>query len=154
MKHINNSLSICFSLCILMMLTQCISRPKLDKVVPVTVKSISYQDWNAGTKDGGSGTNVYVELKETTIGLDSIYFRGKVEKLHRLPDKNSVYIARFKFRENEIVTGEAQPSQWPFQIDDYECIIRYEVGSKPHYFKISGIKEAKVINYPMPPPKE
>ncbi len=121
-------------------LYQCVSMPKLEKETPFTVETVYYQKWNAGIKEGGSGVNVYIEINDTLIDLDSLYFRGQVAKLQSNTKDSLLYIGRLK--------SNVTTSSWPFQIQDDECVMSYLEHDKVHYFKISNIKEHKPLNYP------
>ncbi|WP_178991258.1 hypothetical protein [Winogradskyella schleiferi] len=114
--------------------------PKLEKETPFTVETVYYQKWNAGIKEGGSGVNVYIEINDTLIDLDSLYFRGQVAKLQSNTKDSLLYIGRLK--------SNVTTSSWPFQIQDDECVMSYLEHDKVHYFKISNIKEHKPLNYP------
>ena len=98
------------TLILLSALIQCTSIPKLEKEAPTTIKAVYYQDWNAGIKEGGSGTNVYLELIDSDIVLDSMYFRNKVTELQRNPNNSSLYIGRFKSQDDEIIDNVNKPT--------------------------------------------
>ena len=151
MKFFKNISLMALVLSVLIVLIQCTSIPKLEKEAPTTFKAVYYQDWNAGIKEGGSGTNVYFELNDSSIVLDSIFFRSKVTELQRMPNSNLVYIGRFKFQKEDILNGVNEPTNWPFKIDDNDCIVSYSEDNKVHYFKISNIKGREPINYPGSP---
>jgi len=138
-------------LIILITTIQCTSVPKLQKESPTTFKETYYQKWNAGIKEGGSGINVYLETINASILLDRIYFRGKMAKLQKMPNNSLLYIGRFKSKINDSIEDSKQLSNWPFQIEDDECVVSYSVEKKVLYFKISNLKERQSINYPRLP---
>lgn len=126
----------------------CTSIPKLQKEAPTEFETVYYQKWNAGTKEGGSGINVYIDIKDSLVTLDSVYFRGQATKLQHNPNNSSLYVGRFKFQVNDSIDNSKKPSHWTFQLEDNECVISYFEKQKVLYFKISNIKEREVINYP------
>ena len=121
------------------------SDTKLQSKAPTTFENVYYQKWNAGTQEGGSGINVYLQSKKSSVQLDSIYFRGHKAKLQ--PDANNslLYVGRFKSNDNT--------SNLPFKLEDDECVVSYVKANKVRYFKISNLNERKSLNYPSASPK-
>ncbi|WP_179021492.1 hypothetical protein [Winogradskyella forsetii] len=140
MKAFKNISFISLTIIFLVVLFQCTSVPKLEKETPFIIETAYYQKWSAGTKEGGSGINLYIETKDTLKNLDSIYFRGQVVKLQPKPNNSLLYIGRFK--------SNVKTHSWSFQIQDDECVVSYLEHDKVHYFKISNILEHKPLNYP------
>lgn len=145
---------------------QCSSAQKLQEKALVNFGEVYYQTWNAGVKEGGSGTNVFITVKEDKIVLDSIYFRGQGVKLERLEKDALVYVGRFKSIQNKDIVLSSEmneehknqlpylPSQLPFKLENDECVITYKQHEKTNYYKISNIIEKPTLNYPSPPPKK
>jgi len=145
MKIFRNILVFSLLLACVVTLVQCSSIPKLEKNRPLTFETVYYQKWNAGTQEGGSGINVYLQSKKSSVQLDSIYFRGHKAKLQ--PDANNslLYVGRFKSNDNT--------SNLPFKLEDDECVVSYVKANKVRYFKISNLNERKSLNYPNASPK-
>ena len=148
MKTISSLSTFSLLVLVIILCTQCASTPKLDKVPPTVIESAYYEKWNAGIKEGGSGNNVYIKLKDNTIQLDSIYFRGKVTKLEQNHNKNLLYVGRFISKINDSTKHSKTQLNWPFQIKNNECVVSYLVERKVQFFKILNMEERKLISYP------
>lgn len=124
--------------------------------------------WVSGVRGGGAGINVFIsvaEEDETDIKLDSVYFRGKSAKLETKPQNESLYIGRFKSDANKgydiVMSGDTKQEygnkmpetnkDFPFDLNNDECVVSYKVGSKTKYFKIGNVVEKKPTEYPMAP---
>lgn len=131
-------------LIILACLTQCTTIPKLEKEAPTTIKATYFQQWNAGVKEEASGIDFYIELNDVSIRLDSVLFRGQTTKLKAKSNDSTLYVGRFKSREDT----SNKVTNWPFQIENNACIISYSVAEKIHYFKVSNVEQHITISYP------
>lgn len=140
--------------------SNCASTQQLEKLEPLTIGDVYYQNWVAGVKGGGSGFNIFIPISDNAnnIMLDSVYFKGKKAKLEF--NNNTVFIGRFKTTANKkqdiIMSNEPYaeygnkvpelPQKTPFELNDTECVVSYLEGNKTKYFKIEGIvrKESKL----------
>ena len=145
----------------------CSSAQKLQKTAPVEFGEVYCQSWVAGVQEGGSGLNLYIPVKDTSIVLDSVYFRGKVAKLE-FSSSNSLYVGRFKTAVNqpkvnifssdpkEEYTNKRQQKEAliPFDLKDDECVVSYKKENDIKYYKISNVKQKEPLNYPRTPPNK
>jgi hypothetical protein len=136
---------------------------EFEKTPPFVISEIYSQDWVAGVKGGGSGTNLHFTFKSMQEGIviETVYFRKKTET-PKLTGKALSYTCYFKGDRNwdVIMDGdpvkEAQntpPVPFPFDLKNDEAVINYVINGKNSFFKINGIEEKPMIAYPASNPK-
>jgi len=161
-----NSLKRITTLIILLAITvsfsQCSTAKKLENKAPMEFGKTYAQNWVAGIKEGGSGINVFIPVKNVSVTLDSIFFRGQKAKLEFLKRDQAMYVGRFRTSLNQkqdiILSSDMKEESknrlpklkeiMPFEFNDDECIITYRKGNKTMYYKISNIKIEQPLNYP------
>lgn len=159
MKTIQNFIKlICLAL-LSVSFSQCASTMKLQKEAPTTFGETYFQEWVAGVKGGGSGINVFIEVKGENLVLDSIYFRENVSNFETKPSNPKLFIGRFKGEANKeelaiITTSDekVEKSDFPFDLKENECVVSYKHGDKLKYYKITKLKEKSVEALPMSTP--
>lgn len=148
--------------------SQCSSAQKLQDQAPLKIGQVYYQKWIAGVQGGGSGINIFIPTGNSSVKLDSVYFRGKVAKLETKPQAETLYIGRFKSdlnqRKDIIMSNEPNAEYGnsipkptkniPFELKENECVISYIQGDKTKYFIIKNIAEKEMIPYPSAPPNK
>jgi hypothetical protein len=136
---------------------------EFDKTPPFEISEIYSQDWVAGIKEGGSGTNLHMTFNSVKEGLviKNVYFRKKMET-PKQSGKALSYTCYFKNDLNRDVVmdrdpvKEAQntpPVPFPFHLHKDEAVVSYVVNGKEGFYKISGIEEKPMIAYPASNPK-
>lgn len=170
MKLIKTTFFALVSLFFALSFSQCSSSKKILESAPVTLGEVYFQSWVAGVQGGGSGINLFIpigESSQSSMVLDSVYFRGKVAKLETKTD-NTLYIGRFLTAANQQSDlkmtnedngeyGNVLPSStgnFPFQLKDNECVVSYQENNNTKYFKIENISEKARVDYPSAPPTE
>ncbi|MBT8243914.1 hypothetical protein [Winogradskyella sp.] len=141
--------------------SQCAGTMKLEKETPIAFSEVYTKSWVAGVKGGGSGTNIFIETKTDDIVLDRVYYRGKVSKLEVKPSNKSIFIGRFLFTSNtqkEVLLidsdkDKSKPKDFPFQLEDNECVVSYVYKRKTKYYKLSNIIQRDIDAYPMSIPQ-
>ena len=165
MKAIKKIISVTLLSFVILGFSQCSSVKKLQAEAPLTIGKVYYQKWVAGIQGGGSGLNIFIPAKDTSIVLDSVYFRGKAVKLETKPQDKSIYIGRFisKFNQkHDIVMSSDSTAEYgnklpivdehiPFELAPNECVVSYIDGNKIKYFKIDNVVEKESIHFPMAP---
>lgn len=137
---------------------------KLEKNPPFSVKDAYYQDWVAGIKEGGSGTNVYITLDDFTddVVIEKIYFRDKVVKAQISPQNRKQYAGYFRNEQGKDIVmdidpvKEAQntpPETNPFKLEHNEAVIAYLHMDKVKYTRITDMRREEMIAYPSTRPK-
>lgn len=155
MKYLRKAL-FAIIVCVFSSLTfQCSSSRVINKSTepaPFNVKTISFQEWNAGVKEENTGINVYVPItnKADNILIDSVYFRNFKGQLVR---NYSRYTSVLKNNSpNHINEKSGEENDYPFTLDDNECAIRYVENGKVKYHKVTDVIEKEFIYYKDGPP--
>ena len=144
--------------------SQCSSSKSLDKKAVVEIENAYCQAWTAGVEGGGSGMNLFLPVTDTSVELDSVYFRGRAAKLEWKKEVKQ-YVGRFKTEVNpkkDIVMHEDSRQEYgnelpkieskiPFELKEDECVISYKKRDRTRYFKIGNIIEKQGIAYPSAP---
>ncbi len=145
--------------------SQCSSAQKLQKKAPIEFGEAYAQKWVAGVQGGGSGINVFIPVKDTSVPLDSMFFRDQKVKLEFIDADQALYVGRFRTdfnqKEDIILSSDMKEESknklpklkedMPFEFNDDECIITYRKGDKTMYYKISNIKMQQPLHYPSAP---
>lgn len=90
----------------------------------------------------------FIKIVDTSVVLDSVYFRGKGTKLRVKLNNPSIYIGRFTSNTNNSNNNLIKAPIIPFKLKDNECIVSCLEGKKVYYYKISNIMEHETINDP------
>ncbi len=171
MKTIKNILKLLSIVFIMTAFSNCAGAKKLQKEVPFTMGTCSYQKWVAGVKGGGSGVNVTIPVNNMPeeMALDSIYFRGmKAPLVKAATKKGTLYIARFKTplnaKKDMISHADPKkevgnkptilPEKIPFELAENEAVISYISKGKKRYYKLTGLKPEAEVAYPSAPVKK
>ena len=168
MKTLKKIVSTTVMLIVMVSFSQCSSTKKLQEQVAITFGDVYCQKWIAGIKEGGSGLNIIIPTSNTSIKLDSVYFRGKAAKLEIKSSGDVVYIAKFLSSLNtkqDIIMSSNPKAEYgnklpviqekiPFELKDTECVISYKKGNKTQYFKITNVLEKDLLAYPSAPPRK
>lgn len=145
--------------------SQCSGSKSLDKKAPVKIENPYYQSWVAGVEGGGSGLNVFLPMKEKSMELDSIYFRGNSAVLEWKKEAG-VYVGRFPSDFNKkkdiIMSGDSREEYGnempavkkpiPFDLKEDECVVSYRKDGKTRYFKLEKLVEKQSMPFPSAPP--
>ncbi|MEM6514887.1 MAG: hypothetical protein AAF688_01800 [Bacteroidota bacterium] len=156
--------SILFSI-IMIGMTSCSSAQKLQKKASADFGEVYFQKWSAGVQDGGSGINLFIPIKDKSIELDSVFFRGKMAKLEIKPTSPMLYIGRFNTAFNQpkdiIVSSDMnaeaknklpnRSEKIPFELELNECVVTFKIKGKTQYYKITEIAERQPQNFPGAP---
>jgi exonuclease VII large subunit len=144
---------------------QCSTAQKLQKDAPVEFGQVYAQKWVAGVEGGGSGIHVFIPVKDTSVVLDSMFFRGQKVKLEFSNGDQSFYVGRFRTHFNQksemILSSDMKEEaknelpilieKMPFEFNDDECVVTYQKGNQTLYYKISNIKIEQPLHYPSAP---
>ena len=130
----------------------------LTKTPPFAISEAYYQEWLAGTPQGGSGYNVHILLGTLTdeVVIDSIYFRRMVVNAQRTSESEIRYVGNFKRSDRNIVmdsdplkeVGNKLPQPFPFELEDNQAVVSYFHYGTQRYFKIKKLDEKEVLAYP------
>lgn len=155
-----------FTVLITSLFIGCGTKPMLQKEAPTDFSNAYFQNWNAGTKLGGSGSTIFIPVENNLTVLDSVYFRKKGAKL-QYNTKQNIYVGYFKnqyLTTNDVVMSdnplEESKNQItplpkiPFNLKPNECVVSYVKNGKTLYYKIRNITQKETLNYPSAPPKQ
>ncbi|WP_439152106.1 hypothetical protein [Winogradskyella sp.] len=120
--------------------------------IPFNVKPVSFQEWYAGTKVGGTGINIFVPIsdKAKNVSIENIFFRNLQG---RLTKQNGKYIAILKNPSKNYAFGiPEKPENYPFTLGINECVISYTEQGVIKYYKINEITEFAGTYYENGPP--
>ena len=126
---------------------------------PFTIGTVYYQDWVAGVREGGSGTNVHIAIDSYAedVTILNIFFSKRKEKAQNSLQNIDQYIGYFKNegRPDIVMSGdpvkEAQntpPEAFPFQLKNDEAVLSYLHNSEVKYVKLAQMERKPMIAYP------
>jgi len=168
MKTIKTISFLMIMLLVMASFSQCSSAKKIQQTAPLDLGQVYCQKWIAGIVGGGAGLNIFIPTEDTSIELDSVYFRGKAVKLELKNQNEIIYIGRFisdfNTKKDLIMSNEPNAEfgnempkmaqKIPFELKDNECVISYKDGITTKYFKVDNVVEKDLIPYPSAPPKK
>ncbi|NRD22125.1 hypothetical protein HNV10_02660 [Winogradskyella litoriviva] len=129
------------------------AKPTFQPSTTFKVKTISFQEWYAGIKVGGTGLNVFVPIvnKEENIKIDSVYFRNLKAKL---VEDSGRYTAVLKNKSPYYTFKKAERDpNFPFTLEDNECAISFVENGEVKYVKVTDLSEKRGVYYENGPPK-
>ena len=146
-------------------LSHCSSAQKLQKDAPTTFGETYYKHWVSGVAEGPSGLNIFIELRDESIQLDSVYFRGKVAKFEVKPANKLLFIGRFineSTEKRDMIMNSNTAQEYgntapkietnnPFDLGQNECVVSYKNNGKTRYYKLTNIVKKESIHIPMSP---
>ena len=163
MKSIILKLALFFSAFILFNASKCSDERKLSEEVPEEIAQVYYHKWIGGVEGAGSGTNVFVVVKDDNFLLDSLFYQNEQKKLAK--GNNLTWSANFKDKplKNITMSGKSKeeyrnelPSEKeynPFNLEKNECVLSYIKNNERIYVKISNMVDKGTIAFPSPPNK-
>ena len=141
------------------------SKISFEQTPPFKISEAYYQNWVAGVKEGGSGTNVHITFSEmeADVVIQNIYFRNHIlEAKGNVNDPNQ-YVGYLKNNTQRDVIMDADPVKeaqnvpsktFPFQLEENQAVIEYWFGGKKNYFKIENLSQKEMIPYPQTNPNQ
>lgn len=130
-----------------------------EQYPPFTIGEVYSQEWVAGVRGGGSGTNLHITFNKLIedILIKDIYFQKQIVKSQRSTKYKYQYIGYFKSEMNRDIIMDINPineaqntplKYFPFKLEDNEAVISYLYKEEIHYFMIVKIKRKPMLNYP------
>ena len=152
-------------ICVACSFSQC-STLKLTETAPFKITGATFHNW-VGGQPGVSGTNLIIGIdNKSDITIKSIYFRGRKHNPSLEKRKGKEYLvvnmntSRRTIKVIETITykGDGPPPRTrrtkiktptiPFKLNANQAVIKYMVGQKMFYFKVSKIKKTETVFYP------
>ena len=168
MKIFKTTLSFLLMLLVMASFSQCSSAKRIQEKAPLELGQVYFQNWIAGFEEGGAGLNIYIPTVNSSIELDSVYFRGKTAKLEIKSLNQTIYIGRvisdLNKKKDIVMSSEPNaeygnempkiPQKIPFELKDNQCVISYKDGKTTKYFMVDNVVEKELIPYPSAPPNK
>ena len=133
-----------------------ISTIVLQEKVPFKVLKATYSNW-AGGQPGVKGYKIFIEIDNSSVQLDSVYFRGRIAAFNKelkldknyfnavivLPNDEKDYNLNIDAKKE---FGNTPPnvsefSKINFQLKENEAVLKYIFNKKPNYTKITKLVE-------------
>lgn len=132
---------------------------QFDPEPPFTLGEVFYQDWVAGVREGGSGTNVHITIDsyQDDVVIKEVFFRNKKVKAQNSPQYMDTYIGYFKnetrpdiIMDNDPVqeSQNIPPEAFPFQLADDEAVLSYLHKDEVKFVKLSKMDRKPMLAYP------
>ncbi|MFT5435706.1 MAG: hypothetical protein ACI840_000344 [Ulvibacter sp.] len=126
---------------------------------PFTISEIFAQDWVAGVKEGGSGTNVHVTFDSVNenLKIENIYFAKKIFLVRQAGNNAKVFVGSYKTLPGRDIIMDSDPTKeaknapapaFPFELGSNEAVIKYSVGGTAKFFTVSDVVIKPRIAYP------
>lgn len=164
MKDIKNILGL-FSLSILLLSVSNCGSAKDTKAIrfesnpPFRISEIFAQDWLAGVKEGGSGTNVHVTFDNLNENckIENIYFANKILIVRQAGNNSKTFLGSYKTVSGRDFIMDSDPTKeakniprpaFPFELDNNEAVIKYSMDGTSKFFKVSDVVIKPRIAYP------
>ena len=136
---------------------------KLVQNPPFTITGATYNNW-VGGQPGIKGTNLIIGIEnKLNTTVKSIYFRNKKNTVSIENRKGKEYLVvnintssvmvgvkRDVVKEKGVKTTplKVYSSTIPFKLEANQAVIKYMIGKKTFYYKVSNIKKTETIFYP------
>lgn len=132
---------------------------------PFTLLQATYQEWTAGTQEGGSGVNVSLTFEPLNQDIipQQFYFKNQVAEISSNSNNRSQFQVYFKKsgRPDTIMDSdpkqEAQntpPVKFPFNLKDNEAVLSYLDHDVVLFYKIEKMERKEPLFYPSAPVDE
>lgn len=136
----------------------------LEQYPSFQIEDASYQQWVAGTPEGGSGVTVFINFSKIQEGVvfKELYFRNKQTEVVTSPAVRVQYVGYFKNEPKQDLIMDSNainevantpPKKSPFQLLEDEAVISYTFENKTKYFKIENLERKELLAYPASNPK-
>jgi hypothetical protein len=130
---------------------------------PFKIAEAYYQNWVAGLKEGGSGTNVHIIFSEmeTDVVIQNIYFRKHVLEAKGNINEPKQFVGYLKNEGQRDVIMDSDPIKeaqntpskpFPFELENNQAVVEYWFGGKKNYYKIENLSQKEMIPYPQANP--
>lgn len=130
-----------------------------ESTPPFTIAEIFAQDWVAGVKEGGSGTNVNVTFEnlDENLIIENIYFSKKVFLVRRAAKNPKAYMGSYKEKAGRDIIMDSDPVKeaknippipFPFELEPNEAVISYVENGTTKFYKVSDVTIKPRIAYP------
>ncbi len=137
----------------------------LEQNPPFKIAEAYYQNWVAGIKEGGSGTNVHITFSEIDpdVVIQNIYFRKHILEAKGNINEPKHFVGYLKNEMQRDIIMDSDPikeaqntpqKEFPFQLEENQAMIEYWFGGKKNHYKIENLSQKEMIPYPQANPNQ
>ena len=131
----------------------------LESNPPFIISGIFAQDWVAGVKEGGAGTNVHVTFDnlDENIKIENIYFANKILLVRQAGNNSKTFVGSYKTVSGRDFIMDSDPTKeakniptpaFPFELENNEAVIKYSMDGTSKFYKVSDVLIKPTIAYP------
>ena len=141
------------------------SNVRFEQNPPFNLANGYYQDWVAGVKEGGSGTNIHLTFQsmDPDVALTDLYFKGYVLPVTRKMTSAIAYTASYtnETKRPDVImdsdpareAANRPPKNSPFSLKDNQAVLSYMYNGKLYYYKIATLERKEMLAYPSSNPR-
>lgn len=126
----------------------------LQEKSAVNLSHAYFYDWTTEIKIGSAGTNIFLAnlTAPEEITIDSVYFKNMKGKLVEGRSMHYAHLVKMlpNSKGNQVLTLE----NFPFSLNNRECVVSYIENGITKYFKVNNLKEKEGVHYMQEPPQE
>lgn len=126
---------------------------------PFKITDAYFQNWVAGVRGGGSGTNIYITVSKVPedVSIEKIYFRNRISEAKNTPQNPDLYIGYIVNTNKKDIIMDSDPMKeaantpsgsFPFQLENDEAVVSFMEKGKLNYSKIFKLEEKELLAYP------
>ena len=126
---------------------------------PFTLTQGSYQEWTAGTQQGGSGTNIILTFEKLSQDVipQQFYFQNQIGEIVTRNDNRTQFFVNYKKpgKPDIIMDGDATqeaqntpPVKFPFDLKEDEAVMSYLDHDVVLFYKIPSLDRKEPVFYP------
>lgn len=131
----------------------------VDKT-PFTIDGSEFQNWAAGAKEAGTGTNVTIDVTNLPEGIifNEIHYNGMISEAKLISKNNKMLVMGYFKNEmeqdiimsdNPLMEAQNTPQKRSqHSLENDEALIIYTIKGKQEAFKISNMVEQPFLAFP------
>lgn len=136
---------------------------RFESTPPFSISEIFAQDWVAGIKEGGFGTDVSItfESLNENLNIENIYFAKKVFMIRQVGSNPNAYMGSHKEQAGRDIIMDSDPANeaknippipFPFELGPNEAVISYIENGTTKFYKVSNVVIKPRLAYPQANP--
>ncbi|TXD70314.1 hypothetical protein [Aequorivita lipolytica] len=139
------------------------SKMSFEQNPPFKIAEAYYQNWVAGVKEGGSGTNVHITFSEIdpNVVIQNIYFKKQILEAKGNVNEPKQFVGYLKNEQQRDIIMDSDPIKeaqntpsktFPFELENNQAVVEYWFSGKKNYYKIINLSQKEMIPYPQANP--
>ncbi|EDM45268.1 hypothetical protein SCB49_05662 [unidentified eubacterium SCB49] len=131
---------------------------KFQQTPPFTVQNATSEKWMAGTKEGGSGVQLSLNVTDVKEGVElkDLYFRNKVVAAKTNAKSGTLYVGNYTDDKKDFVmhsdpkmeAKDTVKESFPFELTENEAVFSYTYQGTLLFYKITEIIEKEPLPFP------